>query len=104
MPALPDDLFPRPRRPLDVLVRAKLERDAAGADVDRMMGRAFGRTLQPRRWLVGLPAAIAAALILGLFAIQPAGQVRASPAQVVAQAQEVHSTGDRCYTLLTDIA
>src|SRR5262245_46737355 len=100
--------FPRPTRPLDALVHARLEAGASGVDGGAMLGRARAkRDRAQERWrrlLVGLPASLAAGL-LGLLLLAPSRQVHASPAAVVAQARETSTAPiDRAYRLRTEVS
>src|SRR5438045_1928225 len=96
-----DDLFPQPDRPLDRLVRGKVDRDADHARADALWKRANQR---PRRLLAWLPqlAAVAAVLLVGLVLFWPGGRAFATPAETVQAAYRTHfddQGADRQYRL-----
>lgn len=90
--------FPIPESPIDRLVRRRLEANARHVRLEMMLNAALDRPI--RRLAVGLPAALAAALVIALFSIQPGGKVEARPAEVVEQARKLSTQPlDRAYLI-----
>src|SRR5712671_3281227 len=88
-----NELFPLPHDPLDAAVRAHLEADGRAANANRVLANALDSldVRRPRSFrAVLLPLAAAAALFIALFAVSPDHTVRAGPADVVREAQQVH--------------
>ena len=98
-----DDLFPRPDDPLERLVRARLDAQAARETAD-----VWERAQRKRPWtgraVRGLTAA-AALLLASLTLTWGIGRAQATPAQAVARALEVHrEDADHEYALRGEFA
>jgi hypothetical protein len=103
------ELFPTPPDPLDALVRSHLEVDGRAASPARVVNSVLANlddrptASRPRRRMAVLRLAVAAALLLGLFAVTPRPVAHAGPGEVVRQSQKVHQLAvDRCYVVRTE--
>jgi hypothetical protein len=100
------DPFPRPDRPLDRAIRARLDADARAAVADRLLARVRARldadavtsAGRNRRRLLTVAGALAASILIAVFLLIPSGTAQASPREVVEQAKAEHEgPADRCY-------
>src|SRR5262245_26927927 len=101
--------FPPPDDPLDRAVRAQLEAEARTTDADRVLSQALDRADRearwPRRWRVLVPLALAASLLLVLFATLTTPPAQAGPAEVLQRAQLHHAQAlDNAYQFTVEAA
>jgi hypothetical protein len=107
-----DNSFPKPERPLDRAVRAKLDADFRTVDADRMLDNvrqrlaadAVAPSRRRRRLLLAASGALAASLLVGVFLLFSGGSIQASPRDLVERARSVHAKPiDRCYVVRVEI-
>lgn len=110
--------LPEPERPLDRLVRARLDADAQDVDAEALLARvrarlaensptpaAPARPARRRRWGLLVPVAAAASVMAAFFLMRPGEDIQASPARMIEEAKKTHSQGlDRCYRVRFDLA
>lgn len=105
----PSDPFPPSEPGIDALVRAQLDADAARVDAAKVWDRVnaqleadavLRRPLsRPRFVIAAAVAALAAALLVGVFFIGPSREATATPSGVVESARAAYvREADRCYT------